>query len=294
VILVDNGSTDNTVPFVAEVWDTLKTPFPLEILLETRPGKIYAQEKGLASVQTRYVLICDDDNSLFPNYIDEGYKLLRGNPQIGALGGSGIPVPEVSLPTWFSTYSYLYACAPQANRTGDVRPIRNVIYGAGMYLNMEAYAKLIQAGFKSFLPSRTGTSLVTGAEDGEICWALRFAGYQIWFSNELKFYHYLPAGRLSEAYLHRLTSTMAVGNVVGKLYPRIDKGELTHPIRLFWLKEAINTLIYIVKLDFLKAADKKLDLKRACNQIRYLLSARSKYDQILVELLRFRNRLHSV
>jgi len=285
VLLIDNASTDGTSNFAMEKWNELGSPFEFKIISEPKPGKINAQNTGLENAQYCYVLICDDDNSLFPDYIENGYKLLQQNNQIGALGGRGVAQSEVLIPEWFDEIAYMFACAPQAKKTGDVRPERNVVYGAGMFINMEAFNKARAAGFKYLLPSRIGKSLVTGAEDGEVCWWLRFAGYEIWYAENLIFYHHLPASRLTEEYREKLTNTLQIGFPVGKLYKRVFSGELTKPIKLFWLKEAIYTLLYIPTIPFLKIKNKNKDFKRSVNQIIYLLKERSKYDNTLNNLL---------
>lgn len=294
LLLIDNASTDGTSQFVIEEWQNLHKPFPLKIITEPTPGKINAQERGLTEAGFKYALICDDDNALFPDYLSRGYELLLSNPKIGALGGQGIAVSENKLPEWFSEYAYHFACAPQAPKTGEVQPVRNVIYGAGMFINLEGWRKVKAAGFKYLLPSRIGKQLVTGAEDGEVCWSLRFAGYEIWYAEELKFYHHLPASRLTEEYRTRLLSALYVGSVAGKLYPRVYRKELTKPIRCFWLKELIYTLIYVLKLPFVNVKDKKLDFERSLFQAKYLLKQRDKYDESLVYLLKLKRTLAHV
>ncbi len=285
LILVDNASSDGTSEFVKEKWNELDNPFELEVINESKPGKIHAQTTGLNHVQTQYALICDDDNELFTDYLKNGYELLQSNSIIGALGGRGIVQSEVEIPAWFDGMAYMYACAPQAKRTGDVRPERNVIYGAGMFLNMTAYRKAMDAGFQVLLPSRIGKSVVTGAEDGELCWLLRFCGYEIWYAENLQFNHHLRPSRLTEQYRDSLLTMFKVGFPVGKLYLRIFSGELRKPIKLFWLKELLYTLKDTAKIPFLKGSSRILEWKRSISQVKYFLSTRSNYDKTYIQLL---------
>jgi glycosyltransferase involved in cell wall biosynthesis len=285
LILVDNASTDGTSEYMNQKWNELGNPFELEIVHESNPGKINAQTTGLKHVRTQYALICDDDNELFSDYLKNGYQLLRANSKIGALGGRGIVKSEVEIPEWFKSMAYMYACAPQAQKTGDVRPERNVIYGAGMFINMAAYNKVMEAGFKVLLPSRIGKSVVTGAEDGELCWWLRFSGYEIWYAENLQFNHHLRPSRLTEEYKNSLLTMFKVGFPVGKLYLRIFSGELRKPIKLFWLKELLYTLKDTTKIPFLNGDDRILEWKRSLSQIKYFMSARSNYDKTYFQLL---------
>lgn len=286
IVLVDNASNDGTSEYVHSFWKELNTNIPILILNESTPGKIHAQNLGLKHVKTSYVLICDDDNELCSNYLEFGYDLLNRNPIIGALGGQGIVKSTIPIPSWFSEMAYNFACAPQAEKTGDVRPTRNVIYGAGMFLNMTAYRQALQKGFTFLLPSRTGTSVVTGAEDGEICWWLRFAGYEIWYAEELTFYHHISPSRLTEEYRTKLLTMFRMGYPIGKLYLRIFNGELNKPIRFFWQKEFVYTLISFLKLPFQRIPEKDLEYKRCWAQMKYFLRHGKTYNEAYRKLLK--------
>ncbi len=291
LMLVDNASTDNTENFALQNWKELESPYPLKVLTEKTPGKINAQNKGLEMVETSYVLICDDDNELQQDYILRGYELLKSNAKIGALGGQGIVKSTVSIPSWFKDVAYMYACAPQGNGTGEVQPQRNVIYGAGMFLNMKAYKEAKEVGFKNLLQSRIGKSVVTGAEDGEICWWLRFCGYEIWYDENLKFFHHILPERLTDSYKERLTNMFKLGTPVGRLYIRIYRNQITQTVKFFWLKESIYMFWYLFNIPFTSSKNKKIELKRSLSQIRYFLSERKRYDEKVNYLLSMKSKI---
>jgi glycosyltransferase involved in cell wall biosynthesis len=288
LIVVDNASNDGSSDLVRSKWQELGSPFPLLLLNEPRPGKLHAQELGLAQVRTPFVVICDDDNSLFPDYLTIGLGHLLADEGIGVLGGRGIAVSTVPIPDWFEEYSYYFACAPQAPATGEVRPRRNVVYGAGMWLRMEGYRRAKENGFRFILASRTGRSLSTGGEDSELCWALRFQGYAIWYVDEMRFHHHIPADRLSEDYRERLLDGMQSNGPLGRIYLRVGNGEIAQPVRHFWIKELIYTLKDLLLLPISNEEDKTRELKRMMNNIRYFMIERNRFDDAVNGVLRFK------
>lgn len=168
--------------------------------------------------------------------------------------------------------------------------MRNVVYGAGMWLRMEGYHRMKSNGFRFLIASRTGTSLSTGGEDSELCWALRFIGYEIWYVDEMRFHHHIPASRLTEDYRQRLLKGMHANGPLGRIYLRIAKGEIQKPVRLFWFKELVYTLRDLLLLPFAKTKNKSDERWRLMNNISYFIRERSKYDAAINQLLAFRER----
>lgn len=289
LIVVDNASTDGTSAFVRHTWLELGEPFPILLLHEPTPGKLNAQETGLAQASFQFVLICDDDNSLFTDYLQVGIRYLLDHPSIGVLGGRGIAVSTVPIPDWFEEYAYFFASAPQAPATGEVRPTRNVVYGAGMWMRMEGYHRMKANGFRFLIASRTGTSLSTGGEDSELCWAMRFLDYEVWYVDEMRFHHHIPPARLTEDYRQRLLKGMHANGPLGRIYLRIAKNEIQQPVRFFWFKELAYTLRDLL-MTLAKGKDKKGEQWRLTNNIRYLLRERSNYDAAINQLLAYKER----
>ena len=285
LIVVDNASNDGTIDFVDNYWNTnLKNPFPLILLKEELPGKLNAQELAFQHAKGDSILICDDDNELNPDYLQIGCSFFNRYPEIGVLGGQGIAVSTVEIPSWFEEYRYYFACAPQAHQTGSVMPTRNVVYGAGMWVRKSAYDLAKQLGFQFILNSRTGTALTTGGEDSELCWAIKLLGFEIWYVEELKFNHHIPENRLTEAYRIKLLEGMIDNAPIAGAYLRIWKNNLSKSVRFFWLKELLYTLkAYYFQKDSLNK--KLLNLN-----IRFYINYRSKYDEQFNQIIHYRNR----
>ncbi|MFT2010415.1 glycosyltransferase [Pontibacter sp. 13R65] len=195
-LIIDNASTDNTSEIAAAEWEKSQCKAPFSLLYQPKQGLTFARELALEKSKYEFVLFCDDDNWLNPDYINVAYDLMLQYPSIGVLGGCGELVFEVSPPPWAVKYN-LFANGPQASKSGKVT--RNVVYGAGCVMRKSAYNILSRTGFKSMLTDRLGKSLCAGG-DYELCYAIALAGYDIWYDHKLKFKHFMPKERVSWDY----------------------------------------------------------------------------------------------
>jgi len=296
LILIDNASTDNTFEFSKKKWSELGAPFKMKLLYEKKSGKFHAQESGLKIAKGEYILICDDDNLLFSNYLQVGFQYLSNNFKVGVLGGKGIPKSDIKLPIWFEEYSYNFACGKQALKTGNVVPIRNVVYGAGMWFRKELYlnAKLLGFNFTcNFSKSNEDSKLFSnGGEDSELCWAIRFQGAEIWYIDSLCFYHNLPQERLTDQYLANLKSRVNSNGPYGAIYSRVFYSNWIIHVKLFWMKELIHSFIYLFKiLMYLNIKNRKIEIKRTFKNIFFYCSERSKYDLRVNHLIDYKSNI---
>jgi glycosyltransferase involved in cell wall biosynthesis len=202
IIVVDNASKDNTLKLAEDKLKNFQAQnFSFQIQKEEKLGLNYARLKGIQSACYQYLLFCDDDNRLTENYISTGFNVLNNNPDIGALGGLALPFFEVAKPEWFDKYQLYFAVGKQCNIMGNITNSKGWVYGAGFFINKEAIMKINQHEFKTI--GRKGKELSSG-EDVELCFYIIIQGYKIWYSEELKFFHYMPEQRLNIDYLKRL------------------------------------------------------------------------------------------
>jgi GT2 family glycosyltransferase len=240
VLLVSNASTDNTLALVGQRWAELGSPAPLRLLNEPRPGKPYALERGITEARYDYVCIVDDDNWLAPGYLARATQVLDADSRIGMLGGVGEAVCEVTPPAWFATFARDYAADRQAAQSGDMTAMPGFVYGAGCVLRRAAWARVLAAGFQSLLVQLPG--LRSSGEDVEMCYAIALAGFRIWFDEQLHFQHYVPAGRLTWAYLCSLYRSNAGSGV--DLRPYLHFQQQQHVPSLVWLRNGAYGLLY--------------------------------------------------
>ena len=133
LILVDNNCKDNTVKTAFSVWKDCGNPFTLRVEEENIPGLSNARKKGIFSAKGDIIVFCDDDNWLEEKYVFYGYHIMLSNPEIGVLGGRGLPVFETDEPAWFSSYQSSYAVGYQSINSGDISN-RGYVWGAGCFV----------------------------------------------------------------------------------------------------------------------------------------------------------------
>ena len=215
VLLVDNGSIDNTVALAKKTW--ISQNIPLRIVAEPQPGQMYARKRAFQEAAFEYVSFVDDDNWVCPQWVSQVARILEANPEVAALGTRGEPVFEVPAPSWFAEFRGCYAAAQQWPEAGDVTVKRGFLWGAGLTIRKAAWQQIIALGFHSQLEGRCGSAL-GGGDDNEICQALRLAGWRLYHEPELRFRHFIPAQRLKWDYLRRIVTNFGVSSILLDAY----------------------------------------------------------------------------
>lgn len=198
-IFVDNASTDESATIAKSAWESCKVATPARIVHEHQLGLSFARARGFAEAKYEYVIMCDDDNWLMPEYASLAFSVMEENKRIGALGGIGKVVFEIKPARWIEE-SGIFAAGAQWHSSGRVASCR--LYGAGCVVRKSAYEKLKLVGFRSLLTDRKGSDLSSGG-DHELCYALSIMGYAIWYDERLKFDHFITRERLTWEYFIR-------------------------------------------------------------------------------------------
>lgn len=293
LVFVDSNSTVSMLDFVEKSWRKLGNPFNLKTFYQVKQGKVAALQKGIALSKGIYFIIVDDDNELDSSYLIEGLRYMEKNNQVGVLGGQGVLPKDLEVPSWFESYAYHFACGPQAKNDGNVQPIRNVVYGAGMWVSRAAYDKAINNGFRFLFDFHGSNQKVgemnNGGEDGELCWAIRFQGYEIHYLSSLKFTHQITSSKLSDTHFKLITERTSKSTLLGSLYHRVFQIKKT-VVSNFWIKELIYIqIMYFKNFRFEKFYFSK-ELNRNLSNIILLLRIRNKYDDMVNRILTFKSR----
>lgn len=244
VIVVDNASMDETSQVALNCWPADR-PALLRVVCEPRLGLSYARHRGLAEAEYEIVSFIDDDNWVCSNWVQLVAEVMSQHPDIGACGGFSEPVCEVSPPQWFNIYKECYAIGSQGEEAGNITGTRGIFWGAGLSVRASAWQQLIDKKFKFLLVDRQGTTLGAGS-DSELCYALRLAGWRLWYEPRLRMRHFIPIKRLKWTYLRRIcrgfgASSVGLAPYIHALHRKTDG----HAVRIkqIWYWQVLATLI---------------------------------------------------
>lgn len=77
VILVDNASTDNSVELAQKLYPGIRV-----VELDDNTGFAYAVNRGIEAAEGEYVLLLNNDTIVFPNFVKNQYKMIKGKPDV--------------------------------------------------------------------------------------------------------------------------------------------------------------------------------------------------------------------
>ncbi|WP_040666478.1 glycosyltransferase [Nitrolancea hollandica] len=210
VLVIDNASTDDTAAVARMTWPA-HIHVPVRVVPEPKLGLIHARHRGFAEAMYEFVSFIDDDNRVAPDWIKIAAEVMQTHPEVGACGGLSEAVFETNPPPWFDRYQEFYAVGPQGE-PGDITWTKGFLWGAGLTIRQSAWRQIVKRGFCSTLTGRQGARLSTG-EDVEISFALRRAGWRLWFEPRLRLQHFLPQRRLQWTYLRSLNRANGAATV---------------------------------------------------------------------------------
>jgi glycosyltransferase involved in cell wall biosynthesis len=202
VLVVANRCTDRT-PDVVRRWGERGLIPRLRYVTERTAGITSARKRGLRESRGRLVGYVDDDCLLASDWIVQALAFAEAHPRAGAFGGKNELLWEAQPTAIADLYGESLArrdfgSAARRMPLGEWR----MPPGAGLVLRRDA---VIDSGWVdgAVLRSRRRGSLHCG-EDAEIELRIRRAGWEIWYSPDLRLRHVIPAHRMDLGYLRRL------------------------------------------------------------------------------------------
>jgi glycosyltransferase involved in cell wall biosynthesis len=99
VVVVDNGSTDDTHSIVEEAAE--RFPVPLRLVAESMPGVSRARNTGWRTATAALVAYTDDDCYPQDDYVDVVLARFAADPRLGVLGGAVLPYDPTDAPVTY-------------------------------------------------------------------------------------------------------------------------------------------------------------------------------------------------
>lgn len=202
VLVVGNRCTDRTVEVVRRWGERGRIP-RLRYVSERRLGISFARKRGLRESLGRVIGLVDDDCLLASDWAAQALRFAEEHPRAGSFGGNNELLWEAPP----SRIAELYgeSLARQDLGPGPVRmPVKQwrMPVGAGLVLRRKA---IIDSGWvdQGVLRARRPWSLGAG-EDAEVSLRIHRAGWEVWYSPNLRLRHVIPPERMTLAYLRRL------------------------------------------------------------------------------------------
>jgi GT2 family glycosyltransferase len=250
VIVVDNGSTDDSVALAQAFARAL--PVPLFVFREPAPGKTPALNTGIAAARGDVLALTDDDVLVAPDWIAT-IRAIFTDPSLALVGGRVDPRWEQPPPRWLRIDDrgrYTRMSAPLALlHYGDAQPLGSrTAVGANMAVRAEVARTL--NGFDVQLGRHRGT-LMCG-EDHDFCGRAVQAGLRCEYRPELRVRHWVPAARTRLSYYLRWFFWYGITRAtLDEVEHRADRpraageggsGRQRRPgrVALYWLKRTIG------------------------------------------------------
>lgn len=213
VLVVDNGSTDGSVPLLVERWSQVQT-----ILLKENTGFCHAVNLGIQASDTPYVLLLNNDTRVEPGFVKGLYEAIQRDGRIFSVSARMLmwDKPELidDAGDWYCVLGWAYGRGKGRNVSGYEKPaeIFSACGGAAIYRrSVFAQIGLFDEAHFAYL------------EDLDIGYRARIYGYRNYYEPSARVLHYGSASTGSR-YNERKTLLAAANNVyvIGKNMPLLQ------------------------------------------------------------------------
>ena len=251
VIVVDNGSSDDSVSMVEEC-------FPSVILLKNGKnlGFACANNQGLATGQGRYFMLLNSDTIVLPGAVDALVEAANRHPEVGVIGPKLLNMNGTLQQSWSSFPSFVSELVGRNFRIR--RPVPDVpnmydvdwIMGACMLVRSETIQDVGKMDEDYFFYS----------EETDWCFRIKKKNWKVWYLASTEIYHVGGGStdRGSTAQLVRLYQ--------GKLlYFQKNHGGLVTTLLRLGLAIS-NSLGILRRLLFINRLDREASIQRIANQ----------------------------
>lgn len=201
VIIVDNGSTDDTAAIMAHFAKTMPTGQVLPVH-EPRTGLSIARNRGIDEAgECALVAFLDDDAVVTPDWLTSCRAAFADHPEAAGIGGEILPwftAETTPPPDWFRPPLSSYYCTFTLPGGDAVRDFPGRYHPVGV--NMAFRRSVFDLFRFSESLGRSGTNLISG-EETELCARIRRAGGRLLYVPPMRVRHFVHPDRLNEDWI---------------------------------------------------------------------------------------------
>lgn len=257
VIIVDNGSTDNTKEIFLQYKIKIKN---ISYFYEEKAGLHIGRHRGLKESNSDILIFIDDDAELFPKHLENALKTFE-DKHVVLLTGKNLPKYETTPPNWIEKIwnrntSEKFIWSLSILDFGDeIKEIdANYVFGCNFSIRKEI---LIQT--QGFHPDAMPSELIQYRGDGEtyVTRYINKSHYKAIYNPLVSIYHFVPNTRMTEEYFCKRNYEKGVSDAFTDIRNFKESLEIENLISKLKINNSIFTKSYLDGYLFLLEQSKK-------------------------------------
>ena len=242
VVVADNGSTDDSLAFLATHYPNLRV-----IAFDCNYGFAEGYNRALAQIEADYYVLLNDDVEVTPHWVEPVVAMMEADERVA------VAQPKLLMYDQKETFEYAGAAGGFIDRYGYPfcrgRMFDKVERDEGQY--EEACDLFWASGAAMFVKSAVWKKL--GGLDGDFfahmeeidfCWRVKNAGYRVVYCPDAVVYHVgggtLPKSSPRKTYLN-------FRNNRALLYKNLPKERLVWTLTVRWVLDLVAALSFLLK-----------------------------------------------
>lgn len=276
VIVIDNGSTDNTRQVVESFQQQLRN---VRYFYDPTPGLHVGRHLGMKMAKAEILVYADDDIEASPTWLEAIAESFQ-NQDVILVGGQNLPKFESEPPDWIKK---MWARNKHGERIlwylsildlGNKNKFINPYYIFGCNFSIRRNVLLDAGGFH---PDAMPQELIRYRGDGEshVSKYVTESGRKAFYNSRASVYHQVPSNRMCEKYF----VVRAYNQGISDSYTYIRSG-LGDSLQL-WFRLIIRVLLPVLQLNSRKFRFQKAYLRGYSFHRKEVLTNRELYDWVM-------------